>query len=86
MDSWDTGLLIFLNNLRNFCSRQNISLNIDGLPEGARKLLELASAVPETKDARLAEQRVPFLIHLGDTVAGGKIVGIEDPPLVPQLL
>ena len=63
---WDTGLLTFLNNLRNFCSRQNISLNIDGLPEGAKKLLELASAVPETKDARPAEQRVSFLIHLGE--------------------
>ena len=64
--SWDTGLLTFLNNLRNFCSRQNIGLNIDGLPEGARKLLELASAVPETKDARPAEQRASFLVHLGD--------------------
>ena len=64
--SWDTGLLTFLNNLRNFCSRQNIGLNIDGLPEGARKLLELASAVPETKDARPAEQRASFPIHLGE--------------------
>jgi phospholipid/cholesterol/gamma-HCH transport system permease protein len=65
---WDTGLLTFLNNLRNFCSRQNIGLNIDGLPEGARKLLELASAVPETKDARPAEQKMSFLVHLGDEV------------------
>ena len=63
---WDTGLLTFLNNLRNFCSRQNISLNIDGLPEGAKKLLELASAVPETKDARPVERRASFLVHLGD--------------------
>ena len=63
---WDTGLLTFMNNLRNFCSRQNISLNIDGLPEGARKLLELASAVPETKDARPAELRASFLVHLGE--------------------
>ena len=62
---WDTGLLTFLNNLRNFCSRQNIGLNSDGLPEGARKLLELAAAVPETKDARPAEPRVSLLIHLG---------------------
>jgi phospholipid/cholesterol/gamma-HCH transport system permease protein len=66
MDSWDTGLLTFLNNLRNFCSRQNISLNIDGLPEGAKRLLELASAVPETKDARPTEQRASFFIHLGE--------------------
>ena len=64
--SWDTGLLTFLNNLRNSCSRQNISLNRDGLPEGARKLLELASAVPETKDARPAEQQTSFIIHLGE--------------------
>jgi phospholipid/cholesterol/gamma-HCH transport system permease protein len=66
LDSWDSGLLTFLINLRNFCSRQNIGLNTDGLPEGARKLLELASAVPEKKDARKAEGRVSFLTHLGD--------------------
>jgi len=64
--SWDSGLLTFLINLRNFCSRQNIGLNPDGLPEGARKLLELASAVPEKKDARKAEGRVSFFTHLGD--------------------
>jgi phospholipid/cholesterol/gamma-HCH transport system permease protein len=64
--SWDTGLLIFLINLRNFCSRQNIGLNSDGLPEGAKKLLELASAVPGKKGARKAELHVSFLSHLGD--------------------
>jgi hypothetical protein len=57
--------LTFLNNLRNFCSRQNIGLNIDGLPEGVKKLMELASAVPETKDA--ARRRgASFLVHLGE--------------------
>jgi phospholipid/cholesterol/gamma-HCH transport system permease protein len=66
LDSWDSGLLIFLNNLRSFCSRQNIGLDIGGLPDGARKLLELASAVPETKDARPAEPRASFFIHLGE--------------------
>jgi len=63
---WDTGLLTFLVNLRKFCSQQKISLNNDGLPEGARKLLELASAVPEKKDARKAEVHVSFFTHLGD--------------------
>jgi len=63
---WDTGLLTFLVNLRKFCSQQKISLNNEGLPEGARKLLELASAVPETKGARPAGHRMSFLIHLGD--------------------
>jgi phospholipid/cholesterol/gamma-HCH transport system permease protein len=81
---WDTGLLTFLNDLRNFCSRHNISQNLDGLPEGVRKLLELASAVPETKDARPAEPRAPFLIHLGEEAinffqsAGGMLAFVGD--------
>ena len=64
--SWDTGLLTFLMNLGTFCSRQKISLNSDGLPQGAKRLLELASAVPEKKDARQAEGRVSFLTYLGN--------------------
>jgi len=64
--SWDTGLLTFLINLHAFCSRQKISLNSDGLPQGAKRLLELASAVPEKKDARQAEGRVVFLAYLGN--------------------
>ena len=66
LDSWDTGLLIFLSDLRNFCSQQNINLNNDGLPKGAKKLLELASAVPEKKDARKAEGHLSFFTYLGD--------------------
>ncbi|MGA9753736.1 MAG: ABC transporter permease, partial [Desulfobaccales bacterium] len=40
--------------------------NRDGLPPGAKRLLELALAVPEKKDARQAEGRVSFLTHLGN--------------------
>ena len=65
MASWDTGLLTFLVDLGKLCSEQKISLNNDGLPEGARKMLALASAVPEKKDARSAEERVSFLFYLG---------------------
>jgi phospholipid/cholesterol/gamma-HCH transport system permease protein len=63
---WDSGLLTFLMNVNAFCSQQHIHLNRDGLPEGAKKLLELASAVPEKKDARQAEARVSFLTNLGN--------------------
>ncbi len=63
--SWDTGLLTFLKNLGNFCSRQKVLLNSDGLPPGAKRLLELALAVPEKKDARTVEGRVSFLAYLG---------------------
>jgi len=63
---WDTGLLTFLVNVHTFCSQQQIYLNRDGLPPGARRLLELASAVPEKKDARQAGERVSFLAYLGN--------------------
>ncbi len=63
---WDSSLLAFLINLGNFCSQQKIILNSDGLPPGAKRLLALASAVPEKKDARKAEGRVRFLTHLGN--------------------
>jgi len=62
---WDSGLLTFLMNLGTLCSRQNILLNRDGLPPGAKRLLELALAVPEKTDARQAEGRVSFLSYLG---------------------
>ena len=64
--NWDSGLLTFLMNLGTLCSRRQIHLNRDGLPQGAKKLLELALAVPEKKDARTAEARVSFLTYLGN--------------------
>lgn len=77
---WDTGLLTFLMNLGTFCSQKKIVLNNDGLPQGAKKLLALALAVPEKKDARAAEERVSFLANLGnDTVdffqSAGELLG-----------
>ena len=66
LSSWDTGLLTFLINLRRICSQQEISLNSDGLPPGAQRLLELASAVPEKKDARQAEKQLSFFPYLGN--------------------
>ena len=66
LTSWDSGLLTFLMNVGTLCSRQKILLNRDGLPPGAKRLLELALAVPEKTDARQAEGRVGFLSHLGN--------------------
>jgi phospholipid/cholesterol/gamma-HCH transport system permease protein len=90
--SWDTGLLTFLMNVGTFCSRQHISLNPDGLPQGSKKLLELAAAVPEKKDARQEERRVAFLTHLGnETVnffhsAGELLAFIGDAVIAFQML
>ena len=79
LTEWDSGLLIFLTQLNEFCAQRKIPIDAGSLPEGARKLLSLAAAVPEKKDARRAAERVPFLAHVGsETVdffkAGGDML------------
>jgi len=62
---WDSGLLIFLKQLSEFSAQKKITIEESGLPQGTRKLLALAAAVPAKKDARKAEGKVPFLSHVG---------------------
>ncbi|MGI9569544.1 MAG: MlaE family ABC transporter permease [Desulfobulbia bacterium] len=66
VDEWDSGLLIFLGRSLEIASQQDLELKTIGLPEGATKLLQLAVAVPENKDARKAPPHKTFLVHLGD--------------------
>ena len=63
---WDSGLLVFLKRLRKFCQEKNIEVDSSGLPQGARQLLSLAAAVPEKKDARKSEKKLPFLTVVGN--------------------
>jgi phospholipid/cholesterol/gamma-HCH transport system permease protein len=63
---WDSGLLIFLKQLSEFSAQKKITIEESGLPQGARKLLALAAAVPAKKDARKAEGKVAFLVHVGN--------------------
>jgi phospholipid/cholesterol/gamma-HCH transport system permease protein len=68
--SWDTGLLTFLLGVMDQCRQGKIRLEMGGLPQGVRRLLKLATAVPEKKDARRETERESFLSRVGtDTVA-----------------
>ena len=46
---WDTGFLTFLVSLSKYCSQEKMPIDDSGLPQGAKKLLALAAAVPEKK-------------------------------------
>jgi phospholipid/cholesterol/gamma-HCH transport system permease protein len=65
LKAWDSGLLTFLTKVKEFCSQNKIQLELEGLPEGARGLLKLASAVAERKGARKEIKREPFLSLVG---------------------
>jgi len=66
LGDWDTGLLTFLIKLGKYCSLKEIRLDSGGLPHGAKKLVGLALAVPEKKDARKSEGKVSFLVLVGN--------------------
>ena len=64
---WDSGLLSFLTKIITQCSAKNITVNQEGLPEGVRKLIDLAFAVPERKGARKEAVREPLLDRIGES-------------------
>jgi phospholipid/cholesterol/gamma-HCH transport system permease protein len=66
LTGWDSGLLTFLIKIIDQCSRNNIHSDQQGLPEGVQRLLALASAVPEKKDARGEAAHQPFLARVGN--------------------
>ncbi|TVQ97546.1 MAG: ABC transporter permease [Desulfovibrionales bacterium] len=62
---WDSGLLTFLIKVVDFCSTAGIPVTADALPEGVRRLLALARAVPARAGARKESGREPFLPRVG---------------------
>lgn len=65
LEGWDSTLLAFLVSVLRTCGERGIRADRDGLPEGVRRLLALAEAVPERSGARGAAKRVPWLARLG---------------------
>jgi len=65
LTGWDSGLLTFLIKISDYCSQNNIVFDKDGLPEGVRRLIDLATAVPERKGARKEAVHEPFFSRVG---------------------
>ncbi len=64
--SWDSAILLFLQKLSAFCKNQNINLDSSGLPQGVKRLLELASPEHQRKDVSKQNREENFLIETGD--------------------
>ncbi len=68
--SWDSGLISFLVQTSEYCRAHGIDQNRDGLPNGLRRLVELAEAVPEKKGARSEATRPSFFERVGTLTLG----------------
>lgn len=65
LQNWDSGLLTFLITLKKLCEAQKIAFDDGNLPDGARRLLALAAAVPE-QQAGKGSSRAPLLERVAD--------------------
>ncbi len=76
LESWDSGLLGFLFALIRAGERRQLTVDRAGLPEGARRLLDLAGAVPERGEGSRAPAPPRLLARLGgaalETLAGAR--------------
>ena len=68
LTSWDSAYLTFLLQLRQYCRSEKIPVRVEGLPEGVRRLLQLAMAVPERQGARRSPARDGGLRKVGQGV------------------
>jgi phospholipid/cholesterol/gamma-HCH transport system permease protein len=66
LTDWDSALLTFLLKIREYAAQKQIQIMDEGLPQGARRLIALALAVPERKGARKEAKREPFLVRMGE--------------------
>jgi phospholipid/cholesterol/gamma-HCH transport system permease protein len=66
LTDWDSGLLTFLMHLKALSSKGKAVLDEEGLPPGARRLLDLASAVPEREETRKRATQEGFLTRVGE--------------------
>ena len=65
LKAWDSSLLTFLLKLGRLCEQRNIQMEREGLPEGVRRLIKLATAVPERKGTRKELKKEGVLALLG---------------------
>jgi len=65
LGSWDSALVTFLARAGELCRARGIEADRSGLPPGLNRLLELAEAVPEKKDAHTGAVRRRWLERIG---------------------
>ena len=68
---WDSSLLMFLVRVREECEQRGVRIDPTGLPSGVGRLLTLAQAVPEKKDARGKAKRVSWVERIGLAALAG---------------
>ncbi len=70
LGAWDSSILTFLIQISELCRQQRVSLDPQGLPSGVRRMLQLATAVPEREGVRQDAAEASILARIGNTTIG----------------
>jgi phospholipid/cholesterol/gamma-HCH transport system permease protein len=68
---WDSTLLTFLRTMSVMAKSAGAVLNVSELPEGVRRLLHLAEAIPERKGARRSADKSSWVARVGTRTIKG---------------
>ena len=71
LTGWDSRFVAFIGRCARLCRDGGVEFRSEGLPEGVRRLLRLANAVPEKRDARVLASEPGFLQNLGERAFKG---------------
>ena len=67
LEGWDSAMLAFMTDIATICSEHKIEFDRSNLPDNAQKLIDLAIAVPEKKDAsQKGKDNSGVLVQLGN--------------------
>ena len=66
LTQWDSGLLTFLARVYQLAGKHNIDIDPGGLPDGARRMINLAMAVPPHEDTGKHGEKLPLIEHIGE--------------------
>src|SRR5438477_2764191 len=68
---WDSRFVAFIRNCLELSRARNVEFRDEGLPEGVRRLLRLAQAVPDRIDARHESVKPQLLQRMGERAIQG---------------
>lgn len=70
VDEWDSGLAVFVRHVLDVARALHLETDLTGLPDGARKLVQLAAAVPE-RETRRPARPVALIARIGAAAVRG---------------
>jgi phospholipid/cholesterol/gamma-HCH transport system permease protein len=77
LSDWDSRFLTYIQEIKCQCRPHGITVDDSGLPQGVRRLLALADAVPERQGARRRAGRTGWLLRAGQATVAYLQMSVE---------